>query len=203
MNDLFLSWLTAYGLPVLILALLTQPLGLPIPTGLLVLAAGASARQGLISWPGAVALTLMAAVLGDCASYALGRTGSQWVRRLVGRRGRAVWLRAEGQFRHRGELAVYLTRVVLTSLELATNLVAGSSRYPLRRFVTWSAAGRATWIGLYGGLGYVLGDQWQSARQLIDGYGPWLGALALGGLGLVVVGRYLSQRQRSGSLSHS
>jgi len=198
MGDLFLNWMTAYGVLVLILALLVQPLGLPIPTGLLVLAAGASARQGLISWPGAAALTLGAAVVGDCASYALGRVGGQWLRHRVGCRGRVVWLRAEGQFTHRGELAVYLTRVVLTSLEMATNLVAGSSRFPFRRFVAWAAAGRATWIALYGGLGYVLGTQWQLARKVIDGYGPWLGALVLGGLGLVLIARYLSQHWRGG-----
>jgi len=196
MNDLYLNWMTAHGVLVLILALLAQPLGLPIPTGLLVLAAGASARQGLISWPAAAALALAAALVGDCASYVLGRAGGRWAQRLVGRRGRAVWLRAEGQFAHRGELAVYLTRVVLTPLEMATNLVAGSSRYPLRRFLTWAAAGRATWIGLYGGLGYVLGSQWQLARQLIDGYGPWLSALVLGGLGLVLAGRHLSQHSK-------
>ena len=196
MDDLFLNSMTAYGVPVLILALLAQPLGLPIPTGLLVMAAGASARQGQIGWPGAAALTLAAAVVGDCASYALGRIGGQWVRRLVGCRGQVLWLRAEGQFTRRGELAVYLTRVVLTSLEMVTNLVAGSSRYPFHRFVAWAAAGRATWIGLYGGLGYVLGSQWQLARQLIDGYGPWLSALVLGGLGLVLAGRHLSQRSK-------
>ena len=201
MNDLYLNWMTAHGVPILILALLAQPLGLPIPTGLLVLAAGASARQGLISWPGAAALTLTAAVVGDCASYALGRAGGRWTRHLVGCRGRAVWLRAEGQFTRWGALAVYLTRVVLTSLELVTNLVAGSSRYPLRRFVAWAAAGRVTWIGLYGGLGYVLGSQWQLARRLIDGYGPWFSALVLGGLGLALVGRHLSQRRRGKRLA--
>jgi len=198
MDDLFLNSMTAYGVPVLILALLAQPLGLPIPTGLLVMAAGASARQGQIGWPGAAALTLTAAVVGDCASYALGRIGGQWVRRLVGCRGRVLWLRAEGQFTRRGELAVYLTRVVLTSLEMVTNLVAGSSRYPFHRFVAWAAAGRATWIGLYGGLGYVLGTQWQLARQVIDGSGPWPVALVLGGLGLVLAVRYLSRRRKSG-----
>jgi membrane protein DedA with SNARE-associated domain len=198
MDDLFLNWMTAYGVPVLIVALLAQPLGLPIPAGLLVLAAGASARQGLISWPGVAAVTLAAAVLGDCASYALGRAGGRWLWRRVGCRGQAVWLRAEDQFTHRGELAVFLTRVVLTSLEMATNLVAGSSRYPFRRFAAWAAAGRATWIGVYGGLGYVLGTQWQLARQAIDRCGPWLSVLVLGGIVLGLFARYLSKRRRDG-----
>lgn len=194
MADLLLGWMAAYGVPVLAMALLAQSLGLPIPAGLLVLAAGASVRRELMDWQVAAALCLAAAVVGDCACYLAGRTSSAWVRGRMGRRCRSFWLRAEEQLRRRGAVLVYLTRVVLTPLELATNLVAGSSRYPFRRFLACVATGRLTWIGLYGGLGYALGGHWQSARQAIDGYGPWLGGIAIGCFGLFVAARNLRQR---------
>jgi membrane protein DedA with SNARE-associated domain len=83
MADLLLDWMTVYGVSVLVLALLAQPLGLPIPTGLLVLATGAFARQGLVDWRGMAAVSLAASVAGDCASYALRRVcgpgrGATW-----------------------------------------------------------------------------------------------------------------------------
>lgn len=198
MADLLLDWMTVHGVLVLVLALLAQPLGLPIPTGLLVLATGALARQGLVDWRGMAAIGLAAAVAGDCASYALGRACGRWARRHMGSRCRALWLGAEEQLRCRGGRAIYVTHVALTSLGLITNLAAGSACYPLPRFVASATMGRATWVGVYGGLGFFLGSQWPAARQLMDAYGPWLGGAGLGCAGLYLVGLNLSQR-RGGS----
>ena len=65
MLDLFLNGMAAYGPWVLGLALLLGAGGLPVPIGLLVLAAGGMARQGLLDWPAAVAASLVGVVLGD------------------------------------------------------------------------------------------------------------------------------------------
>lgn len=194
MEELLLAWMAAYGMPVLALALLSQPLGLPLPTGLLVLAAGAGARQGSIDGLSAFALSLAAAVVGDCVTYALGRAAGPRVQRRLGARCRALWLGAEGRLLRRGAEAVFLTRVALTSLEMATNLAAGSSHFPFRRFLAWDAAGRATWIGLYGGLGYLLGSRWTAARQAIGTHAPWLGGAGLAAIALLLFSGLLRRR---------
>ena len=52
-------------------------------------------------------------------------------------------------------------------------------------------AGRATWVLLYGTIGYVLGSQWELASEFVGRYTAWLG------LALVVIlaGAYLIRRR--------
>ncbi len=192
LTDLFLNGMVTYGPLILGLALLLGSAGLPIPTGLLVLAAGAFARQGLLDWTTAAVVALAGVVLGDLASYGLGRLGGGWVQQAMARR-RSLWDQALARFRRYGALAVYSTRVVLTSLDVPTNLVAGSSRYALGRFVAYDVAGRLTWLALYGGLGYIAGQQWPVVSQAISQYGLWLGLAAAGVAGLYVLLRRVWQ----------
>jgi membrane protein DedA with SNARE-associated domain len=196
LTEFFLSAMTTAGPLALALALFLGPVGLPIPTGLLVLAAGALARQGLMPWATALALGLAATVLGDLTSYGLGRLGSGWVARLAQRRA-DLWQRAQGWFQQRGGLAIYATRVLLTSLDVPTNLIAGSSRYAFQRFLAWDVVGRATWLLLYGGLGYLFGSQWQAVSQLISSYGIWLGVAAAAAGGIAYLLRRLRRNRQS------
>jgi membrane-associated protein len=190
LGDFFLSALTDVSPLALGLGLFLGPLGLPIPTAVLVMAAGALIRQGLLTWSTALGLGLAASVLGDSASYTLGRLAGGWVERIARRRARA-WQRSRAWFLQRGAVAVYLTRVLLTALDVPTNLIAGSSNYAFRRFLTWDLAGRATWLLLYGGLGYLFSSQWQATSQAIGTYGLWVGAAAA-----ISTGAYCLVRQR-------
>ena len=146
LGSIFLSAMTAAGPAALALALFLGPLGLPIPTGLLVVAAGAFVRQGLMPLALAAGLGLAATLLGDAASYLLGRFAGGWAHRLNKGRRAAAWQRAQEQFKRRGGLALYSTRVLLTSMDVPTNLIAGGSGYSFRRFLAWDIAGRVTWL---------------------------------------------------------
>jgi membrane-associated protein len=196
LTDMFLNGIVAYGPLILGLALLLGSAGLPIPTGLLVLAAGALARQGLLDWATAALVALAGVVLGDLVSYSLGRLSEGWVQRAMVRR-RPLWAKAVACFRGFGALAIYSTRVVLTSLDVPTNLVAGSSRYALGRFVVYDVAGRLTWLALYGGLGYIAGQQWPAVSQAIRQYGLWIGLVAAAAVGLYALVGHLRQGRPS------
>jgi membrane protein DedA with SNARE-associated domain len=195
LTDLFLTGMATYGPLLLGLALLLSPLGLPVPTGLLVLAAGAFVRQGLMEWPVAAAVGLAGTVLGDVGSYGLGRFAGDWIqRRLRGNRA-ALWLRAQSQFLKHGALALLSTRVLFTSLDVPTNLVAGSSHYPFPQFLAWDLLGRLGWLLLYGGLGYAFGSQWQMVSQAINDYQGWLAVLAVVGTGILILRRLCQGQQ--------
>jgi membrane protein DedA with SNARE-associated domain len=195
--DLFLNGMMTYGPLALGLALLLGPLGLPIPTGLLVVAAGAFARMGTLAWSTALAVGLAAVILGDCASYALGRFAGGGVQRAVRGRGAALWAKAQARFKRHGALAVYATRVLFTSLDVPTNLIAGGSRYAFGRFFALDVAGRVTWILLYGGLGYAVGSQWVAVSQAISTYSLWLGGVVAVGFGIYYLLRRWRQARRS------
>lgn len=186
MTELLLTWMTTWGPLAVALALLLGAAGLPIPTGVLVLAAGAFARQGLIDGGPALVLGLLGVVLGDSLSYALGRWAGGWVQRYV-RHGRGVaWQKAQARFQRHGGPAVCVTRVLFTSLDVPTNLIAGSSHFAFRQFLAWDVAGRVGWLALYGGLGYLFYHQWQAISQAIGQYGLWLGAAVVVGVGVLL-----------------
>lgn len=185
LSELFLSGITDYGPLVLGLATLLAAAGLPTPATPLILAAGAFARQGLVDWRGALILALLGVVLGDIISYGIGRFAGGWVDKLTSGR-RAVFIhRARDRFNRYGGLALYMTHSVLVSLDVPSNLVAGSSRYPFPRFLFFVITGRGTWILLYGTLGYLVGSQWEQVSALIGRYTLWFGlaiALAFGAI---------------------
>lgn len=189
--DFFLEGLATYGPVALGLALLVGTMGLPTPTTSLILASGALAREDLLNWQAAALLGFAGAILGDMFSYAVGRSGWDWAQRVLSQRRADLWNQALARFQHRAGVAVFVTRFAFTTLDVAINLIAGSSHYPFRRFLVAVLSGRAAWFVIFGGLGYIVGSQWRSAGQLIDEYSLWL-AIAI----LLILGAALLYRRR-------
>jgi membrane protein DedA with SNARE-associated domain len=178
LTELFLSGITDYGPLVLGLATLLAAAGLPTPATPLVLAAGAFARQGLLDWRGALILALIGVVVGDVTSYGIGRFAGNWVDKISsGGRRAALIQKARDRFNRNGGLALYLTHFIFTSLDVPSNLVAGSTRYPFPRFLFFVLSGRGSWILLYGTLGYLVGSQWAQINTLLNRYTLWVGLL--------------------------
>jgi membrane protein DedA with SNARE-associated domain len=180
LTDLLLNGMATYGAAALGLVLLLGALGVPVPGTLMVLAAGAFARQGTIDWRAALPVGLLGAVIGDSASYAMGRFTSGWVQHRFGQT--VAWQTAQCRFNQRGMLAVYATRFLFTPLAIPTNLIAGGSGYNFQRFFTYDVAGELTWLVLYGGLGYAFGSQWSAISQTISSYSGYLAGLAVIGI---------------------
>jgi membrane protein DedA with SNARE-associated domain len=189
-TEFFLNALAAYGPAALGLALLVGNMGLPTPTTPLVLASGALAREGLMDWQAAVIWGYAGAILGDTFSYAVGRSGWDWAQRALSERRADLWNRALARFQRHAGLAIYLTRVIFTTLDVPINLIAGSSRYPTQRFVAATLAGRATWLVLFGGLGYIAGSQWQTAGQIVNDYSLYLAIAILAILAFALLYRH-------------
>ncbi|MBT9549304.1 MAG: DedA family protein [Hydrogenophaga sp.] len=195
MTDITGALLTAlinHGQWLLGAVLFLAALGVPLPASVLLLAAGAFARQGVLD-PLSAALTgSVAAVSGDLTSYALGRgLGTRLPDRW---REGDTWRGAADMFGRWGVWAVLVTRFLLTPLALPVNLLAGSTRYPLARFLLPVVVGEIAWVLLFGGLGYAFAQSWERVSAWADdSAGLLLGAalVALGAWGL----RRLQHRQ--------
>jgi membrane-associated protein len=194
MNEIGLTeWLLTgmlnHGAPIFGLALLIGAIGVPLPSTLFVVAAGAFARQNAIDGLNAGMLGLLGAVTGDSLTYAFGRVVHTWVRRrfVVS----ATWRQAQSTFERRGGLTIYLTRFLITPLGTPTNLLAGSGDYTYWRFFLYGASGELTWIVLYGGLGYLFGAHWEMLSQLLSNFTGMLTGLVVLGAGV-----YLWLRRR-------
>jgi membrane protein DedA with SNARE-associated domain len=187
LSDSLLSWIIIYGPAMLFLVLLLGALGIPVPATFLLLASGAFVRQGVLDLSGAFTLGLVGAVLGDTLSYGMGRFARRPIVRRFGRS--PTWQKAELNLRRRGGVAIYLTRWLLTPIAIPTNLVAGSTGYPLPRFLAYDLAGELTWLFLFGGVGYLFSSQWEAMSQLISDFSGVLVGIVLLGLGLYLVFR--------------
>ncbi len=183
-----LTNVVTYGVPILLLVTYIGSLGIPFPVTLLMVAAGAFTRQGVLDWRLALLACVVGAALADNSEYALGRLAEHWLERRFGQR--QVWLRALSTFNRQGGWAILLTRFWLTPLAPAVNLIAGS-RYPYTRFLVFDLTGELLWVLLYGGVGYLFGSQWELASQVVSDFS----GLSIG-LVVLVVGVYLLLKWR-------
>ena len=178
-----------YGSPIVIGILFLGALGVPVPGTLLVIAAGAFIRQGIMDIYTTPPLGLSGALAGDIIVYGLGRIARGWIQNRFGQS--PAWQKAEAYFNRRGGIAIYLTRWLFIPLAIPTNLIAGSSGYPFWKFLLFDITGETTWILLYGGLGYAFGSQWELISDFISDFsGLLIGVLVL------VIGIYILFRWR-------
>lgn len=187
--DVLLTGLLNHGLLVLGTALLLAALGVPLPATMLLVAAGAFSRQGVMRAQDAAVVAILAAVAGDGLSYLLGRVlGGRLTARWSGSK---VWRSAARQFERWGLWSVFLSRFLFTPIALPVNLMAGSTRFPWRRFMGAVVAGEVIWVVLFGGLGLLFSDAWEAMSEMASD----VSGLLLGG-GLLVVGGYFLLRRR-------
>jgi membrane protein DedA with SNARE-associated domain len=199
LTDLFLAWLTDYGSLAFGLILLLGAIGVPVPATLVVVTTGALVQQGSMEGGTAITFGLAGAVLGDSLSYMTGRLTKRWVQHRFGQS--SPWQMARQQFAQRGAWAVYLTRFLFTPLALPINLIAGSSGYSLKSFLTYDLAGEITWLAIYGGMGYLFGGQWDLLNEWLSDYSGWLGGLIIAGIGLYFLGQHKLKIFRSSKLA--
>lgn len=167
------------------LALFVGGLGVPVPGTLFVVAAGAFVRQEVLSMGDTLLLGLVGVVIGDVLSYSIGRLARVWLQRRFGQS--STWQQAEATFQQRGGVAVYLSRWLLTPIAIPVNWVAGSSGYPVSRFVFYDVVGELTWLVLFGGLGYAFGSQWEVISEFVSNFSGLLVGVAVFGVGVYLL----------------
>lgn len=190
-----LEWLMVNGPATLGLVAFVCALGVPLPMPLLMIAAGALVRQGHMHLPTAVFMTAGGALIAELLYYTVGRELGPLARARAGARFAAAYDVAETRFRQRPSLTVYLTRWLFPLIGIPVNLIAGSSRFPLLRFVSGAVIGNVMWIIGYTAVGYALGSEWHNMSPVFDRYKVYFAAAA------VVVGLvYLALRKRNAVL---
>jgi membrane protein DedA with SNARE-associated domain len=173
MRETLLYWVEAYGLPIVGLAVLPESAGVPIPGETALLLAAAAAGAGRLSLWAVVAVAAVAAIVGDAGGYWLGRRGGRPFLERHGRwlhLDRATFDRLETFFRRHGPKAVFFGRFVGV-LRTYTALFAGVSRMPYGTFTLFNAAGGVVWAGLFGGLGYLFGQQLAAVERVLRAVG--------------------------------
>lgn len=152
-------FLTRHAYWGLLVGIVAENLGLPLPGEILVLLAAALANQAGLSLPSIIFVAALGAMLGDHGSYLIGRRGGRQLLNAYCHTtlcSRDCGLMA-GRFFHRfGIWAVTLARFVPGLRTFATPF-AGMSCMAYGKFLVADAVGAISWAALLTALGARLG----------------------------------------------
>ena len=173
LHPLLLHLLHEYGYPVLWFTVFISAIGLPLPTSLVLLAAGAIAARGDFNIVLLIVITITASSCGDNVGYFIGRSwGSRTLNWLV--QPRRLHLipahtitRSRLYFKRRGGWAIFFSRFLFSALGGVMNLLAGAERYPYRHFLQYDVTGETLGAVIPLSLGYALGACWEAGSNLL------------------------------------
>jgi membrane protein DedA with SNARE-associated domain len=179
---IILDLVTTYGYIVVMLVVMVESAGAPVPGETTLLIGGALAGAGHLWLPGVILAAAAGAILGDTAGYWVGR---RYGIPLLRRHGRLFRFderklhQAEAFFARHGDKTVFLGRFVPIG-RIFSAVLAGVSQMHYRRFLIWNATGGIVWASLMGTLGYLFGRQLPLIESILQKFG-------FGALGLIVL----------------
>lgn len=198
MTETVFSLVSSYGLWVVAASAFISCLAVPVPTALIMLAAGAFAAAGdLVLWQ--VWLSgWLAALAGDNTGFHLGRWGGRPFLNWVARKTRRHELIARGEklVDERGGVGVFFSTWLIAPLGPWVNLIAGTLGLSRWRFALWDTAGETIWVTAYVGLGYAFGTQIDAIAEVLNDWGSVLAALSVAAGFAVAI--WVKLRRRSG-----
>jgi membrane protein DedA with SNARE-associated domain len=164
-----------YGYLAVFVLMTLESACIPIPSEVTMLFGGALASAGFagdaqLSLVGVTAAGVLGNVVGSWLAYGAGAWGG---RRLVDRYGRFLLIRphevdrAHEWFERRGELAVFVSRL-LPVVRTFISLPAGIARMPFWRFTVYTALGCVPFVFLLALGGRLAGDNWETVRHVLE-----------------------------------
>ncbi|MBZ5593818.1 MAG: VTT domain-containing protein [Acidobacteriia bacterium] len=191
------SFLLRHGYSVVFAFVLAEQIGLPLPATPILLAMGALAGLGRLSFAAALGLGVAASLAADTLWYWLGRKRGYSVLNLLCRialEPDSCVRKTENVFARYGAGSLLFAKFV-PGLSTAAPPLAGLFRMPLVRFWLADAAGAALWVGAFSGLGYVCREQLEYAAEWGMSLGRWLGFILAALLAAYILW-HVWQRQR-------
>jgi len=194
MTESILAVFSLYGAPALFAIIAAGQFGLPLPTSILLLTAGALQADGNLSFWQLYAWGLAGAVAGDHAGYAAGRFAATAFRDRIDRSPRLQesLKKSERFIRKWGDGSVFLSRWLFTPIGPWINLTSGLSQHPLHRFTLADIAGEVIWIGGYLLLGSLFAQSIAELADVVANAAWMIGA----GVITILLGRQLAIRIR-------
>ena len=160
----------------------------PIPSEVILPFAGFTAQQGDLSLFGAWMAASIGSLAGALFLYGVGWSiGEERLRDLSRKRwfvlfGEKDFERGRTFFDRHGGAVVFFARFI-PLVRSVVSVPAGIERMPLMRFALLTLAGSAIWNGVFIGLGWVLGDNW----DVVEAYMGPLSYLVVALLAVAVV----------------
>ena len=172
-----------YGIWAILLFVLVEDFGIPVPGETVLIAGAIFAGSGELNVVAVGVVGFCAAVVGDNIGYGIGRFGG---RRIVDRWGKYVFLtperldKAERFFDRQGAKIITIARFI-EGLRQVNGIIAGITEMHWLRFVVYNALGAALWVGTWVSVGYFAGQHITTIYNAITMYSLYaaIGAVVL------------------------
>jgi len=161
----------------LFLAVLAQQVGLPIPSVVFLMAAGALSAHGRMSLAIIILLSVLGCLAGDGIWYWIGRKWGSKAMRILCRFApdpRGCSNDAQQKFRRYG-LPIICVAKFIPGLDAVMPPLGGAEGVPIARFFALDAIGSLLWSACYAGLGFVFANQLDVAIRWVQHCGTALG----------------------------
>lgn len=170
--DLLRGYLAHYGYWTLVVALLLENAGAPVPgETILLLASVMASSQHELQLRYIILTGTCAAALGDNLGFAIGAYGG---RPMLARYGRIFHInsstisRAELLLQRHGALAIFTGRFIV-GIRIIAGPLAGILRMPWKKFAIANIAGAAVWVTCISTAGYLFGKNWDLLLTYVKG----------------------------------
>jgi membrane protein DedA with SNARE-associated domain len=190
--------LNHFGYWAVLLFVMTEDFGIPVPGETILVAAAVYAGAGRLNVVVVGLVGFVAAVIGDNIGFAIGHFGG---RALALRWGRYIFLteerldRAAGFFDRHGAWIITVARFI-EGLRQANGIVAGITGMHWLRFLVFNALGAALWVGTWVSLGYLAGSHIGTIYDYITRY-SYYALIAAGVIIVALIARHLLRRRRA------
>ncbi len=171
-----------YGYAIVVVLVMTEGIGLPLPGETALLTAAAfSAQSHRLSIFGVIAASFVGATTGGLGGYWIGKEGGL---PFLTRHGRHIGItkeriaKARKFFTEHGPKAVFAARFIAI-LRIFAGVLAGVTNMRFWVFFLWNALGALAWSVLFGTLGYAFGNNLPRLEHLVGRTGLILFAVVV------------------------
>jgi membrane protein DedA with SNARE-associated domain len=191
--------LQSYTYPVLLLLVLLESLGVPLPGEIALVTAAAYASSGHISITIVIALAALGASVGGVLGYWIGIKGGL---PLVTRYGGYIGVRkshvdrAHAFFERNGSKTILFGRFIAI-LRTWAAIVAGAAAMSFTKFLTYNTIGSIVWAIVFGFLGFYFGRDLPLLEKYISRVS--FGVVVVGVVGIALY--FLMKRSKGGAES--
>jgi Uncharacterized membrane-associated protein len=191
-----------YGYAMVVVLVLAEGVGLPLPgETALITAAAVAAQSHRLSIIGVIIAAFLGAAGGGVGGYRIGKSGGL---PFLERHGHMLGItreriaRARKFFTEHGPKAVFFARFIAI-LRMFAGLLAGVTNMRFGIFMIWNALGALAWSILFGALGYAFGNNLPRLEHLV-GRTSLIAFVVVVLIGIIV---WHHRSSRSGSLASS
>ncbi len=187
----------AYGYLVVLLGVLLEQLGIPLPSNFVLIIAGALAGSGQLDLALVALIAVFACLVGNTVWFYIGKSRGYKVLGFLCRISlepdRCV-NSSKSLFKKHGARSLLVAKFI-PGFSIFAPPLAGATKMSLPRFLAFDFVGSVFWVGVFATLGYFFSNQIESVMEYAGSLGTWSGVILILGLAAYIAWKYIARKR--------